>query len=198
MNTSATPADRLAAECCRLSRRLVEACGQGASTASLQLAVTLAPLAGMFAWHAELLYDVLPVRVDIDRERLVDDDAAGADEAMDLLDELVAGSDSVALRSAVALVVDWLAAHVDREVHSNNPLLEGPRARAYSLIARDLEDASTALDLLSVRLGHDAVPSANGLEAVVRIGAALGATDVEVADRRTRSPRPEGLTAPVE
>ena len=56
----------------------------------------------MFAWHAELLYDVLPVRVDIDRDALVDGDADGADDAMDILDELVASKDAAALRTALA------------------------------------------------------------------------------------------------
>jgi hypothetical protein len=196
VNTTATPADRLAAECCRLSRRLLEACASAAGSAPPALAVTLAPLAGMFSWHAELLYDVLPVRAGIDREALVDEDAAGADEAMDLLDELVDAGDPVALRTALALVVDWLAAHVDREVRSNNPLLEGPRARAYTLIARDLDDANEALDLVAMRLASDAEPSASSLAVIVRIGAALGATEPVVAP--PASFLQEGLTAPVE
>jgi hypothetical protein len=194
VNATASPPDRIIAECCRLSRRLFEACGQGASGAEPALAVTLAPLAGMFAWHAELLYDVLPVRVDIDRDALVDGDADGADDAMDILDELVASKDAAALRTALALVVDWLEVHVARERHSNDPLLEGPRVRALTLIARDLDDASTALDVVATRLTHDTAPSAGSLEAVVRIGAALGATEVEPS----RALRLEGLTAPVE
>lgn len=197
MNKTATTSDHVIAQSCRLSRRLFEACGQGASSAEPALAATLAPLAGMFAWHAELLFDVLPVREDIEREALVDAELVGADDAMDLLDELVASNDSAALRTSLALVVDWLEVHVARERHSNEPLLEGPRVRALTLIARDLDDASTALEKVAPRLAHDAVPSAHSLETVVRIGAALGATEPEGA-APTRSVLQEGLTAPVE
>lgn len=177
MNATATAPDRVVAMCCRLSRRLFEACGQGASSTEPALAATLAPLAGMFAWHAELLFDVLPVRAGIDRDALVDDDPEGTDDAMDLLDELVASNDAVALRTSLALVVDWLEVHVARERHSNDPLLEGPRVRALTLVARDLDDASTALEKVTPRLAHTAAPSAHSLETVVRIGAALGATE---------------------
>ena len=181
MNASATAADRFVALSCRVSRRLFEVCGQGASRAAPELAAALAPLAGMFAWHAELLYDVLPVRAGIDRDTLVDEGADGADEAMDLLDELVASKDSAALRSSLTLVVDWLEVHVARERHSNDPLLEGPRVRALTLVARDLDDASTALEKVTQRLAHGTAPSAHSLETVVRIGAALGATEPDGA-----------------
>jgi hypothetical protein len=197
VNTTATAADRFVALSCRVSRRLFEVCGQGASRAAPELAAALAPLAGMFAWHAELLYDVLPVRAGIDRDTLVDEGADGADEAMDLLDELVASKDSAALRSSLTLVVDWLEVHVARERHSVEPLLEGPRARAFTLIARDLDDVSTTLDSIATRLTHDAAPSAGSLEAVVRVGAALGASSASGAEA-PRTSRLEGLTAPVE
>jgi hypothetical protein len=151
----------------------------------------------MFAWHAELLYDVLPVRADVDRDELVAGCLDPSDDAMDILDELVASKDSAALRTALALVVDWLEVHIDRERHSNDPLLEGPRVRAFTLIARDLDDASTALEQVASRLVHDAVTSAHSLEAVVRIGAALGTSEADGSETEL-SPRPEGLTAPVE
>ena len=151
----------------------------------------------MFAWHAELLYDVLPVRADVDRDELVAGCLDPSDDAMDILDELVASKDSAALRTALALVVDWLEVHIDRERHSNDPLLEGPRVRAFTLIARDLDDASTALEEVASRLAHDTVPSAHSLEAIVRVGAALGATEDDGSET-ARSPRQEGLTAPVE
>jgi hypothetical protein len=102
---------------------------------------------------------------------------------MDLLDELVASNDSSALRTSLALVVDWLEVHVARERHANDALLEGPRVRALTLIARDLDDASTALEKVAPRLAHDAAPSAHSLETVVRIGAALGAAEPDGSTR---------------
>jgi hypothetical protein len=190
VNTTATTADRFIAHGCRLCRRLFDLCATSASTAAPPLAAALAPLAGKFAWHAELLYDVLPVRVDIDRDALVEEGIDRADDAMDQLDEIVASDDSLALARALCYVVDWFAARVTLERASTDPRLEGPRARALTLLARDLDDACVELESLRSRLAVDP-GSKDDAPSAERVAAAL-------ATAEAASLRMEGLTAPVE
>jgi hypothetical protein len=145
----------------------------------------------MFAWHAELLYDVLPVRVDIDRDALVEEGIDGADDAMDLLDEIGASDDSLALAASLCYVVDWFAACVTLERASNDPRLEGPRARALTLLARDLDHACVELGSLRSSPAVDVGTKDGAPSAAERVAAALAT--VEAASLRL-----EGLTAPVE
>jgi hypothetical protein len=146
-NDTATADDRALAGLARAFGALFEICGEaGASGAEPAFAVALAALSGRFAWHAELLFDVLPVRRGIDRNALVDSPVPGADDAMVALGGLAERGETVAFAVSLArVVVPWLVDGVARASAGNDPRLEGPRARALALIARDLDDSAAEL-----------------------------------------------------
>ncbi len=145
---SLAPRDRWAAAHCAAARELFARCGaRGADVDDDELAIVLTSLAGQFAFHATLLYDLLPVRADVDRDALVE----GASHAAVLaaLDDL----STVPLCAVLArVVVPRLRAAVLFELEGVDPRVDGPRARALTLVARDLVDARDELERCTERL----------------------------------------------
>ena len=68
-----TPEDEWTAAHCRVLERLFATCGRAGARAAeegrVDAALVLTSLAGQFAWHAELLFDLLPTRAGTDATR---------------------------------------------------------------------------------------------------------------------------------
>lgn len=146
-----TSGDAWAAAHGRVLQRLFSTCGSTAVRAAEEGhaddALVLTSLAGQFAWHAELLIDLLPTRAGTDAAGLVARRVPGADDALDALDELARDEGSGALCVALArVVVPRLLAGVAASRARVDARLDGPRARALTLVARDLRDALEALE----------------------------------------------------
>ena len=101
--------------------------------------VLLASLAGQFAWHAELLFDLLPVRDGIDRDALVASATRGCARVTASLDAAAGGPRTMLTALERALVP--LEAEVRRIREGTDARTDGPRVRALTLIGRDLRDA---------------------------------------------------------
>jgi hypothetical protein len=145
--------DRWTASHCRVARRLFEVCGKaGASDPSPDVALALTSLAGQFAWHAELLFDLLPARPGIDADALVAAPVRGVDAGFDRLDELADTDGAATLCVVLArVVVPRLLAAARAARSRTDALVDGPRARALTLIVRDLRDALELLEALAER-----------------------------------------------
>jgi len=149
-----TPEDEWTAAHCRVLQRLFASCGGAGATAAeegrVDDALVLTSLAGQFAWHAELLFDLLPTRAGTDAAALVARRRPGADDALDALDELArdegAGAACVALARVVMPRLHAGVASASADVDAR---LDGPRARALTLIARDLRDALEAVETVA-------------------------------------------------
>lgn len=142
--------DRWLGANCRVLRAMFAACGQRAASVDDDgLAVLLTSLAGQFAFHAGLLYDVLPVHAGVDRDALVDEPIAGVDEAIGALAEL-GSPETCALLARV--LVPRLLSGVEVRRASVDPATDGPLARALTLIERDLLDARSSLERICERL----------------------------------------------
>lgn len=146
--------DTWAAAHARVARGLFEACGrEGAESADDVASALLTSLAGQFAWHAELLVDLLPLRDGVDREALVER-AASATTAIDAL--LGSLDDTTSLCVGLARVVlPRLASSLTGERRATDGRLEGPRVRALTLIARDVADACCKIEPVCERLLAD-------------------------------------------
>ncbi len=167
---------------CRIFRRLFGICGAaGSVVAEPACAVVLAGLAGEFAWHAELLYELLPVRQGVDREALVRVEVHGADAALAWLDGSVGRGDGVQVCLVLGRV---LLPRLDRSVAAalaaTDRRLDGPRARALTLVGRGLADAGSSLEAVELRLaasGADFAVASGGCEEVERLLDAAPAGD---------------------
>ncbi len=147
------PRDAWSAAHCHVARTLFEACGRAAlRDVDAPTCILLTTLAGQFAWHAELLFDLLPVRDGVDREQLVDDAAQVLDPLDGELRQLADGELATLCMVLSRLVVPRLLAAVNDEQSATDVRLEGPRARALLLIGRDLADALHGLATASERL----------------------------------------------
>jgi hypothetical protein len=146
--------DAWSAAHCHVARTLFGVCGHGGlSVVDAPTSILLTSLAGQFAWHAELLFDLLPLRDGVDREQLVHDAAEELDALSDGLRRVLASGDLATLCVVLSrLVVPRLAVAVSDEQSSTDARLEGPRARALLLIGRDLADALVRLDASSEHL----------------------------------------------
>ena len=141
---------------CRVFRGLFELCGEAggapAGVEPAELAIALTSLAGQFAWHAELLYDLLPTRAGTDAAALVEVPDAAADGALKALEAIAHHGELGALCCALArVVVPRLAAGVAGARSRTDARVDGPRARALTLIANDLAAASLLLEPLAER-----------------------------------------------
>lgn len=144
-------------------------------------AVVLTSLSGQFAWHAELLFDLLPVRAGVDREALVADEVRGADDVLERLEDLGASRDVGALCLALArVVVPRLQAAATSPAPRVTAAFDGPRARAATLVSRDLADAVSDLESLLARLALGARAVSRGLEVAAQCEADLVAAGVGV------------------
>jgi hypothetical protein len=147
---------------------LFAACGEASvRTVDAPLCVLYASLSGQFAWHAELLFDLVTPRADA-----VDDvdDVDGTTIAVTAqLGALAADGDGVSLCVALAsLVLPALRAEIDRERAATELLLDGPRARALLLISRDVSDALAASETASERLGGEGAAQSDALASLRR------------------------------
>jgi hypothetical protein len=158
--TSSTEQDRWTAAHCRVFRALFSQCGEAGGTAARDepaaLALALTSLAGQFAWHAELLFDLLPTRAGTDAEALVAQPVKGADAALELLAGSVALASQPTFMAALARVVlPRLHAGVATRLVRADALVDGPRVRALTLIGRDLVDGVGVLEPLAERAMAD-------------------------------------------
>jgi hypothetical protein len=204
----ASPTDAWTAAHGRIFGALFATCGAaGAQCAqeAADLALALTSLAGQFAWHAELLVDLLPTRSGIDASALVARPVPGADEALARLDRLHRREQWSALGVVLArVVVPRLLAGVASMCDRTDARVDGPRARSLRLVARDLRDALELLEPLAERAlaaqGAFARITSSCAEverALVDAGVAVGFV-AEVGFVAAPQERPEGLTAPVE
>jgi hypothetical protein len=171
---TAVARDAWSAAHCQVARTLFEVCGAAAcSDVDAPTSILLTVLAGQFAWHAELYFDLLAHRDGVDREQLVRD-AAQQVEALDSSLRQLGNGDPTTLCAVLSrLLVPRLLAHVTDEHSATDARLEGPRARALVLIGRDLADALERLDAASEHLlARTATPSAP-LEVVAEMEARL-------------------------
>jgi hypothetical protein len=154
LNETANVLDRWTAAQCRCARRLFRVLGEaGASGMEPSAAIALTELAGEFAWHAGLFFDLLPVRAGIDRDALVAVPVPGADDVLDHVEGTLSRRATAAGCLVLGrVVVPRLHTGVVRAASANSRDLDGPRARALTLVARDLEDARTTLEDLAERL----------------------------------------------
>lgn len=136
---------------CVAFRELFAVCGRaGTSRGDARSVVLLTSLSGRFAWHAELLFDLLPVRADVDRAMLLDEAATTVAPLRSALDDVAA--DVGALCGVLAeIVVPRLLRDVEGVMARTDARLDGPRVRALTLVARDLRDAEGALAPTVVR-----------------------------------------------
>jgi hypothetical protein len=150
VNETVSRDDRWTAAHCRALRALFATCGARAPACEDdELVVVLASLAGQFAFHAGLLYDLLPVRADVDRDALVDTPTPELDDALGTCAKV---TDPVLCALLSRVVVPRLLAGIEVERASVDDRADGPRARGLTLIARDLVDARSILERVSERL----------------------------------------------
>jgi hypothetical protein len=152
----ASHTDRWTAAHCRCGRALFSICGVAGVGAAREgpadLALALTSLSGQFAWHAELLFDLLPTQGGVDPERLVAAPAPGMDAALSLLEALVRSEAWPTLCVVLArVVVPRLRCGVGAALERTDARLDGPRVRALTLLARDLADALELLEPLAER-----------------------------------------------
>ena len=187
---------------CRVFRALFATCGAAGTSAVEGRAGARrrcsTSLAGQFAWHAELLFDLLPTRAGIDASALVRG-AAPAPTTRSARSTTARG-DGEGAASHRRRSPAWWCRGCSRRVRTARErvrrALDGPRARALTLIVRDLaRRARRARAARSSGRWRPAVPgrrrrrrrrsSARSSRRASTAGS-LGAT------------RLEGLTAPVE
>lgn len=188
MATMSEARDRWTAAHCRIARALFETCGAGGATCvDPGASIALTGVAGQFAWHAALLYDLLPERQGVDREALVDVAVGGADAAIALAASDLAGGDEGAGCCVLARVVlPRLRTSVEAALGRVDAVLDGPRARALTLIDRDLIDAIGVLEPVCERLVGDAATLAAATSAMAAAERAIVDDSVAVgivADR---------------
>lgn len=161
MTETAAALDAWTAVHCRIARRLFAACGvAGAAGPTPEVALVLTSLSGQFAWHAELLFDLLPTRAGTDADALVAASVPSVDGALARLDELASREGAATLSVALArVVVPRLHAAVRAALSRTDARVDGSRARALTLIARDLRDALDLLESLA-----EGVMAADGVE----------------------------------
>ena len=186
------------------ARAALRDCGgggrEGAEQRRAESPSLLTSLAGQFAWHAELLFDLLPTRAGTDATRSSPCARPGADDALDALDELAATDGRAAACVVLArVVVPRLLAGVASASARVDARLDGPRARALTLIARDLATPSRR----SSRVAEARARAAGEPLEPPRRGASSSSAPSSTARRgararRARRERPGGLTAPVE
>jgi hypothetical protein len=181
-----TTQDHWAAAHCRVFRSLFTTCGQAGVAAALSeppaLALTLTSLAGQFAWHAELCVDLLPTRAGTDAEALVATPLPGTDAALAALAELGRADDPAGLVAALGrVVVPRLRSGVATAHDRVDARVDGPRARALTLIGHDLDDAARVLEpqiersMATASTFEDLVDAATTVErALVDAGIAVG------------------------
>jgi hypothetical protein len=200
--TGSTEEDRWTAPHCRVFRELFSLCGEAGAAASraepADVALALTSLAEQFAWHAELLFDLLTTRTGTDAEALVAHPVAGTDAALSQLAGWHNHERQGPLVGALARVVlPRLHVGVAMQLARTDALVDGPRVRTLTLVARDLLDGLTLMEPLAERAMADpaafpqvAAGCADVERELVAVGVAVGFV--------TREERPEGLTAPVE
>jgi hypothetical protein len=114
-----------------------------------QLSALLASLSGEFAWHAELLCDLVTTGPD-GRSGGV---SASTRDVVAQLASLEVDGDGVSLCVALSsLVLPWVHDVIEQERATTEPRLDGPRARALLLISRDVIDALGATGSVRRRL----------------------------------------------
>jgi hypothetical protein len=149
-----TPDDAWTAWHCHALERLFATCGavgaRAAEHEDAEVALALTSLAGQLAWHAELLYDLLPSAAGADRVALVASRVAGTDDALDALDEMAGTEGSgVACVVLARVVVPRLLSGVASARARVDARIDGPRARALDLIIQDLRRAAESLESLA-------------------------------------------------
>jgi hypothetical protein len=146
--SDASARDRWTAAHVRVLGRLFSVCGAaGATGTPPDAALALTSLAGQLAWHAELLGDLLPTRAGIEVAALVASPVPGVDAAIEHLERAAAAGETDAVCVVVARVVlPRLATSVAAARAATDARLDGPRARALTLVARDLHDAQAVLE----------------------------------------------------
>lgn len=147
--------DAWTAASCRAFRALFSTCGAAGAEAAVdapELALVLTSLSGQFAWHAELLVDLLVTSTGTDVDARVAQPAPGTDEALHVLDELRAHKEWSSICVVLArVVVPRLRTGVAEALARVDARVDGPRARALTLVARDLADACERLEPLAER-----------------------------------------------
>jgi hypothetical protein len=111
----------------------------------------------------------------VDREALVEDRVVGFDAALASLDGSVERADGPQVCLVLARVlVPRLERSVDDALAATDRRLDGPRARALTLVGRGLADAAGTLQALEGRLAASGADLAGALEACSEVEGLLG------------------------
>jgi hypothetical protein len=158
--------DSWAAAVAELFSRLFAVCGAASvRCVDAQLSVLLASLSGQFAWHAELVGDLVatPPTAGPDGE------SAAIRDVVAQLGSLDVDGDGVSMCVALSsLVLPWVRDVIEQEHAATEPRLEGPRARALLLISRDVADALAATTTVRRRLAGEGEAPGGALAPLVR------------------------------
>lgn len=146
-----------------LARRLFEVVGGWSiDERDDEVRVHFAVVSRRHAWHAEVLYDLLPDTVEHTPDQFVAPPATGWPV---VLDDLAAADDTVVrLAGHSRVVLARLTLEHDAVVEATTEAAGGPIRRALALVGRDERDAQDTGELLLERVlrerGPDAVRSA--------------------------------------
>jgi len=148
VNETAAERDVLAAAICRELRGLFVVTGElSAAGVEPRAAIALSALSGRLARLAESVYELLPVRVGIEREALVDAVDPRGDAAVGELAALAAARDARGACAVLARVVlPRLGAVAASAASGVDVRLDAPRARVLEGVRRELEEAAATLE----------------------------------------------------
>jgi len=134
---------------CAVSRRLHEVLGISSLVArGPALVVALDELSLQHAWHAELLFEQLPLRAGYDREAAVQ--LGGVASPLDLLASLGAAGDDVGLLAGYARVIlPRVTLSLEVVSQSTTEVAERSLRRATRLICSDLAAAEPLVEQLA-------------------------------------------------
>jgi hypothetical protein len=154
---------------CAVSRRLHQILGASSHTAEVPaLAIALDELSLEHAWHAELLFERLPLRAGYEREEAVQ--LGELAPALDLLASLGTAGDDVGLLAGYARVVlPRLVLSVAELGHGSSETAERSIKRSARLILSDLTEAA----VLSERLAEAVISGEGAVGHAARVVADL-------------------------
>jgi hypothetical protein len=164
----------VAGELCAVFRSLHRILGVGALEApSAATTVYFDERSLEHAFHAELLFERLPLRAGFDREEVV---ALGAlQPGLDLLASLGTAGDEVGLLAGYgSLLVPWVAHSLDQMAERSSEAADRSLRRAIRLICSDLDAARQPTDRLLAEIAGADGAAAHAGRVIADLGSQLG------------------------